>query len=95
MTLDNPYPQSIEAFVRQLTSTGRHETRQRLPSLEMPVHVIGAEQDILVPVWKSREIAELVPAAQLTVIEGAPHGVNLERAEDFNAAVLGFLRTSS
>ena len=91
MTLDNPHAQSIEAFVRQLMSTGRHETRQRLPSLGMPVHVIGAELDILVPVWKSREIADLVPQAELTVIEGAPHGVNLERAEDFNAAVLGFL----
>ena len=53
--------------------------------------MIGAEQDILVPVWKSRELAELIPGAELTVIEGSPHGATLERAEEFNAAVLDFI----
>ena len=57
----------------------------------MPTHVIGAEYDILVPVWKSRELAELIPGAELTVIEGSPHGANIERAEEFNAAVLDFI----
>lgn len=89
--LGNPHPQSAEAFVRQLRATSRHEARDRLGQLAMPVHVIGAEHDVLLPVWKSREIAELVPGAKLTVLEGAPHGVNLERAEEFNAAVLDFL----
>jgi pimeloyl-ACP methyl ester carboxylesterase len=91
--LANPYPQRPEGFARQAEATGRHEARQRLPSLKMPVHVIGAEHDILVPVWKSKELAELIPAARLTIIEGATHGLNLERAEDFNAAVLEFLRS--
>lgn len=89
--LANPHPQSVEAFVRQLLATSRHEARDRLGSLQLPVHVIGAEHDVLVPVWKSRELAELIPGAQLTVIEGAAHGVNLEAAEPFNAAVLDFL----
>ncbi len=34
----------------------------------MPTHVIGGERDILVPVWKSREIAALIPGAKLTVL---------------------------
>ncbi len=83
--------QEAEAFVRQLLATTRHEVRDRLGELDLPVHVIGAEHDILVPVWKSRELAQLIPGARLTVLEGAAHGANLERAEDFNAAVLGFL----
>jgi 3-oxoadipate enol-lactonase len=91
MLLSNPNPQSADAFVRQLTATSRHEARDRVGALAMPVHVIGAEHDVLLPVWKSRELAELIPGARLTVIEGAAHGVNLERAEDFNAAVLEFL----
>ena len=56
----------------------------------MPTHVIGGEQDILVPVWKSKELAELIPGAKLTVIEGSAHGANLERAEEFNKLVLDF-----
>ncbi len=92
MALDNPYPQSNEAFRRQLGCMGRHEARGRLPALSLPVHVIGAEQDILVPVWKSREIAALVPGATLTVIEGAAHGLNFERADELSARVLDFLQ---
>ena len=57
----------------------------------MPVHVIGAEFDILVPAWKSVEVAEAIPGAKLTVIDRAPHGVNVERAEDLNRVVLEFL----
>jgi pimeloyl-ACP methyl ester carboxylesterase len=91
--LANPYPQKPEGFARQAEATGRHEARERLPSLKMPVHVIGAEHDILVPAWKSKELAELIPGARLTIIERATHGLNLERADDFNAAVLDFLRS--
>ncbi len=90
MLLANPHPQEPEAFVRQLLSTSRHETRDRLAGLSMPVHVIGAEQDTLLPVWKSTELADLIPGARLTLIGGG-HAVNLERAEEFNAATLEFL----
>jgi 3-oxoadipate enol-lactonase len=89
--LNHPHPQPPEAFARQIDAAGRHDTRDRLGSLTMPVHVIGAERDILVPVWKSKELAELIPGSKYTVLEAAPHGVTLERAEEFNAAVLDFI----
>jgi pimeloyl-ACP methyl ester carboxylesterase len=89
--LGNPHPQPVEAFARQLEAARRHDASDRLGSLSMPVHVIGAEHDLLVPVWKSKQLAELIPGAQLTVIPGAPHGANLERREEFNEAVLGFI----
>lgn len=91
MMLNNPHPQPPEAFARQLAACGRHHTLDRLGTLTMPTHVIGGEYDILVPIWKSREIAQLIPAASLTVLAGSPHGANLERAEDFNNAVLEFI----
>jgi 3-oxoadipate enol-lactonase len=91
MMLQNPNLQPPEAFARQLDASSRHEARDRLGSLSLPVHVIGAERDIMVPVWKSREIASLIPGAKLTVIEGAPHGANLERAEELNRAILDFI----
>ena len=89
-TLADPNPQPAEAFVRQLEASGRHAAA--VDQIAVPTHVIGAEFDILVPVWKSKELAELIPGAKLTVIEGAPHGANLERAQEFNELVLGFLR---
>jgi pimeloyl-ACP methyl ester carboxylesterase len=93
--LQNPNPQPADAFARQIDATGRHNAGDRLGSLSMPVHVIGAEHDILVPVWKSRELAELIPGAKLTVVAEAPHGVNLERAEEFNRAVLDFIAAAA
>jgi pimeloyl-ACP methyl ester carboxylesterase len=89
--LQNPHPQPPEAFARQVHAVSRHDASDRLGALRMPVHVIGAEHDILVPVWKSRELAELIPGAKLTVLAGSPHGLNLERAEEFNRAVLDFI----
>jgi len=47
--------------------------------------------NVLVPVWRSKKLAELIPGAKLTVIPGAPHGANLERSDEFNDAVLGFI----
>ena len=91
MMLANPHPQAPEAFVRQLDASGRHETRDRLAQLSMPVHVIGAEHDVLVPVWKSIELSELIPGATLTIIERAAHGLQLERAEEFNRIVTDFI----
>ena len=91
MMLANPHPQDAEAFVRQLEAAGRHDARDGLRSLQLPTHVIGAEHDILVPVWKSRELAELIPGARLTVLDDLPHGVNVEGAERFNQAVLDFI----
>ena len=77
-TLADPNPQPPEAFVRQLAASGRH--RADVERIATPTHVIGGEQDILVPVWKSKELSELIP------------GANLERAVEFNELVLGFLR---
>lgn len=91
LSLQNPHPQPPEAFGRQLDASSRHDTLDRLPSLAMPTHVIGGERDILVPIWKSKELAELIPGAKLTVIERAPHGLNFERAQEYNELVLKFI----
>ena len=91
MMLSNPHPQPPDAFARQIEAASHHDGRELLPGLSMPVHVIGAAHDILVPVWKSQEIAGLIPGAKLSVVPAAPHGVQLERAEEFNRLVLDFI----
>jgi 3-oxoadipate enol-lactonase len=91
LMLQNPHQQPPEAFARQLDASSRHDARDRLGELAVPTHVIGAEHDILVPVWKSREVAALIPGAKLTVLDACPHGLNVERAEEFNRAVLDFI----
>jgi len=87
----NPHPQTVEAFQRQVEASARHDVRDRLAEISVPTHVIGAEHDTLVPVWKSKEIAELIPGADYSVMPGAPHALNMERAQEFNEMVLGWL----
>jgi pimeloyl-ACP methyl ester carboxylesterase len=89
--LGHPEFQSAEGYARQAAASGRHETRDRLHELTMPVHVIGAALDVLVPVWKSKELARLIPGAKLTIFEDVGHGVSWERADEFNTAVTEFL----
>jgi pimeloyl-ACP methyl ester carboxylesterase len=56
--------------------------------------VIGADRDLMVPFWKSEELAELIPDAKLTTLRSG-HAVNVEAAEAFNAAVLDFIAERS
>jgi pimeloyl-ACP methyl ester carboxylesterase len=92
MMLANPHPQDPAGFERQLAAASAHDTRDRIGELRMPVQVIGAEHDILVPVWKSEELGGLIPGAKLSIVPRAPHGVQLERAQEFNERVLEFLK---
>jgi pimeloyl-ACP methyl ester carboxylesterase len=92
--LENPYPQPPEAFARQAAAGGNHELRDRLHELTMPVHVISAERDLMIPAWKQRELADLIPGAKLSTIDAQGHGVMWEDAERFNALVTEFLAAS-
>ena len=93
--LENPYPQPPEAFARQAAAGANHDLRDRLGELTMPVHVIGAERDLMIPVWKSHELAALVPGCKLTILEGLGHGAQWEAADKFNAAVIDFVTASA
>lgn len=91
MALENPHPQPTEALIRQIRSMSHHDVRDRLGELRMPVHVIAGDRDLLIPPWKSEEVAERVHDATLTMLRGIGHSMNLERADEFNAAVLDWL----
>lgn len=62
----------------------------RLPGINVPVLCIAGKLDM-----KFRAIAgkmcRALPQGRLAIIPGAGHAAHLERPEEFNAAVLGFL----
>ncbi len=95
MMLDYPFHQEPDAFRRQAEASAGHDLRGRLDTLSMPVHVIAGEHDIVLPHWLSEQLAAEIPGARLTVVPKAPHGLNIERAEEFNRAVLGFIAEHS
>jgi len=66
--------------------------REDLTKVTVPTLVIHGAADGVVPFEGSgRRTAATIPGSEVVVIEGAPHGVNVSDAEEWNAAVVAFL----
>lgn len=65
--------------------------RGRLSEVEAPTLVVCGARDTLTTPADAAEVAALIPDARLVTLKGAGHGLMLEAAPDFNAAVLDFL----
>ena len=63
----------------------------RLASIDAPTLVVCGSKDTLTTPADAAEVASLIRDARLVTLKGAGHGLMLEAAPDFNAAVLGFL----
>jgi pimeloyl-ACP methyl ester carboxylesterase len=63
----------------------------RLTELDCPTLIVWGERDTLQPVRHGREWARRLRGSRLRVIKGAGHLPMLERPEEFNAELLGFL----
>lgn len=60
--------------------------------LRLPVFLIWGEKDAAVPVAESYLLTARWPQAQRLVLEGAGHAAYLDRPEEFNTALVTFLR---
>lgn len=72
---------------------GRTDFRADLAKVAVPTLVIHGDSDGIVPFEVSgKRAAEAILGSRLFVIEGGPHGINASHAEQFNAALLDFLK---
>ncbi len=83
--------QPREALVRQWQVDLEVDTRDRLPSIAAPAHVIWSRGDALLPEPHGRELAEGIPGAVETVLDGIGHAPMIEDPQVFASAVLDFL----
>ena len=65
----------------------RTDSRPILGEIDVPTVVIVGSADTLTTPEMSRTIADGIPGAELTVLDGAGHLSNLERPDTFTAAV--------
>lgn len=67
--------------------------REELPRIDKPALVIHGARDVSAPIdITGRPTAALIPGAQLSVYEDAPHGLNLTHIARFNADLAAFAR---
>jgi pimeloyl-ACP methyl ester carboxylesterase len=62
-----------------------------LSGVSVPTLVVAGSKDTLTTPADAAEVASIIPGARLVTLKGAGHGLMLEAAPDFNAAVLDFL----
>lgn len=80
-----------QSYLKTIAGTANYQRPVELEKIDVPTHVVVGDEDRLTPPEMSRQIAARIPAARLTVIEGAGHLSNIEQPDKFNRAVLEFL----
>ena len=61
-----------------------------LGGLQVPAAIVGAEDDLIVPAFLQRELAGLIPAAPLEILDSGGHFFPVTRLERFAALVSGW-----
>ncbi|HEY3450340.1 MAG TPA: alpha/beta hydrolase [Myxococcales bacterium] len=92
------YTQTIAAFaspkgtVDCIAAFARTDFRGDLKKFNIPTLVIHGDSDAVVPYEVSGRYTHVsIPYCELALIKGAPHGVNVTHAKQFNEALVGFL----
>ena len=75
---DDPLPQSVHGFQGQATAARDHDAADRLGDLSAPTLVVVGEEDILTPPRLSRELADLIPNAELRLVPRLGHALFAE-----------------
>jgi aminoacrylate hydrolase len=83
-----PAPQIVASRIDAVVGFDR---TAELSRIRTPTLVICAKDDFLTPPYFSRELARLIPGAELHLIEKGGHCASETNVEAFNAAVLSFI----
>ncbi|OGT79066.1 MAG: hypothetical protein A3H91_16350 [Gammaproteobacteria bacterium RIFCSPLOWO2_02_FULL_61_13] len=88
-------PAQYEDFVEQVTkmwATQPNYTADQLATIQVPVMIADGDHDEAIRQEHNQEMAGLIPGARLTLFQGASHFAFLQKPEQFNTAILEFLR---
>jgi pimeloyl-ACP methyl ester carboxylesterase len=82
----------VEGYLRQQNAIiSRPDFRPDLGRIECPTLVMCGRQDVLTPLERHEEIAQLIPTARLVIIEQCGHLSTLERPYEVNVALRDWL----
>ena len=84
------------AFARaQAAMAARPDSTPLLADIRVPTRVVVGSEDAIIKVDDARALARAIPGAELTIIERAGHLPSVECPDEFNAALLALLYSSS
>lgn len=83
----------VEGFCACCEAIKGMDQRESIRAITTPTLVVVGEQDPGTTVEMAREIHERIPASELAILPEAAHFSNVEQADGFNEALLGFLKS--
>jgi pimeloyl-ACP methyl ester carboxylesterase len=87
--LENPQPGY--AWTRQLMAGMNFDSSGRAKNIHAPTLVLNGTEDRIVTPESARELAQSIPGSRYIEIEGSGHLLFIERSDEFNDTVMGFL----
>ena len=90
----SPTPDDFEPFsaaVSRMQQTQPNYSAADLGDIAVPVAIVQSESDEFIFPEHARYLAQSIPGATLTLLEGVSHFAPLQRPGLFNATMLGFL----
>ncbi|HET7288684.1 MAG TPA: alpha/beta hydrolase, partial [Pyrinomonadaceae bacterium] len=83
-------PEGAAAALRGMAE--RDDQTDLLPKITVPSLILVGAEDAITPVADSEKMHQAITGSRLVVLENAGHVSNLERTEQFNEALLGFMK---
>jgi len=80
-----------DGYARCCDALREWDVRGRLGAIGVPTLVVAGDEDPSTPLPELEAIAAEIPGARLVVLDDARHLGNVERADEFNDALLAFL----
>jgi 3-oxoadipate enol-lactonase len=83
-------PEGAAAALRAMAV--RRDQMELLPSIKVPTLIIVGGEDSITPPSDAKTMSAKIEGSRLVIVEGAGHLSNVERPEEFNGALVEFLR---
>jgi pimeloyl-ACP methyl ester carboxylesterase len=82
------------AFYRQIAEadqTYTDEIEPLYPTIDLPVLIVWGAEDTWIPVDRAHRLASLIPGAELALVENAGHLIQLDRPDELEKVLRGWL----
>jgi pimeloyl-ACP methyl ester carboxylesterase len=89
LRVDNPQPQ--EAYQAQAMAGVTFDRSEDVKNINIPTLILGATNDVLVPIQNSYNLNKKIKNSRLKVFDGMGHQFFVEKSKEFNKDVIDFL----
>ncbi|MBI4124308.1 MAG: alpha/beta hydrolase [Deltaproteobacteria bacterium] len=89
--LNNPHPQSIEAFKAQSAACESFDLRDKISQIQKETLIIAGREDLLTRLHCSEFMHQKIPDSKLEILENCGHMFQLEHPKKLAKLILDFL----